>query len=102
MAARLQADQRPSLTPAGVEKQDLLYLTMLPGIAFTSFSNPWGDPDEDSVPRITFGKVVEPAPRHFEVPVSVEALHSFIDGRHFQAFFEALAGLAAHAETTFA
>jgi len=56
-----------------------VYLTCLPDVAFTSVSNPWGNPWEDTVPRITFGAYDKETLR---IPVSIEALHSFVDGRH--------------------
>ncbi len=101
-AARQEADQRPTLTPAGAEGQDLLYFSILPGLAFSSVSNPWDDPWTDSVPRIIFGKVVETVPGVHEVPVSVEALHSLVDGVHIERFLAAMAALAAAPGATFA
>lgn len=98
-AARREADRRPTLTPAGAEGQDMLYLSIIPGVVFSSITNPWGDPWSDSVPRIIFGQLVEPAPGVYEVPVSIEALHSFVDGIHVQKFLDAMTGLAASAET---
>jgi hypothetical protein len=62
----------------------LLYFSVLPGLAFSSLSNPWGDPWVDSVPRIIFGKVVETVRGVQEIPVSVEALHSLVDGVHIE------------------
>lgn len=82
-AARERADVRPTLCPERCESQALVYMTCLKDVAFTSFGNPWGDPWVDTVPRVAFGKV---DPQTKKMPVSIEALHSFIDGVHIAAF----------------
>jgi len=84
-AGREASDARPTLAPDGGDSQGLVYLSSTPGIAFTAASNPWGDPWEDSVPRVLAGKI---DPETNKIPISVEALHSFIDGRHLEAFFQ--------------
>ena len=89
-AARELADAAPTLTPAGAEGQGLIYVTVAPWLAFTAFSNPWGDPWTDSVPRVAFGRI-DPDSRR--LPVAIEALHSFIDGRHMAAFVDGLSAL---------
>ncbi len=92
--AREEADARPTLTPPGGESQGLVYLSCLPDIDFTSASNPWGDPWTDTVPRVLAGKA---DPASGMMPVSVEALHSFVDGRHAAAFFKGLSMVLAEA-----
>lgn len=85
--AMKKADQTPPLLSEEGAKQSLVYLSILPTIAFSSLTNPWGDPWKDTVPRIIFGKIHEESGR-FLLPICVEALHSFIDGIHLAAFFE--------------
>lgn len=85
--ARDAADARPTLSPPGGASQGLIYVTCLPGVAFTSLANPWGDPWVDSVPRFAYGKIDRATA---SMPVAVEALHSFIDGSHLSGFFSAL------------
>lgn len=75
--------------------QAFVYLGATPGMNFSSLKTPMGDVWVDSVPRIIFSKVnrvVElnhithiPETR-YKVSVSLEALHSFIDGIHGQKF----------------
>jgi len=101
-AARAAADAHPTLTPAGGGGQDMLYFSIVPGLRFSSMSNPWGDPWADSVPRIIFGQVHEVPGGGQAAPVSVEVLHSFIDGRHIEAFFESMRAASDDAERTFA
>ncbi len=98
-AARDAADASPTLAPEGCDSQGLIYLTCLPDIPFTAFANPWDDPWSDSVPRIAVG-MVDPAAG--TMPVSVEALHSFVDGRHMAAFRKGLCGILETPEASFA
>lgn len=95
-AARAAADTAPTLSPPGAEHPALVYMSCVPGLAFTSFTNPWGDPATDSVPRIVFGKAQDGV-----IPVAVEALHSLMDGAHIQAFYAELAAVLAAPETYF-
>ncbi|MES9997061.1 CatA-like O-acetyltransferase [Desulfovibrio aminophilus] len=101
-AARAAADAHPTLTPAGGSGQGMLYFSIVPGLRFSSMSNPWGDSWADSVPRIIFGQVHEIPGGGQAAPVSVEVLHSFIDGRHIEAFFESMRAASDDAERTFA
>ena len=54
--ARNTADTNPTLAPNGCQTQALIYLSCIKDIYFTSLSNPWDDPWQDSVPRIIIGK----------------------------------------------
>lgn len=81
--SRDDADECPTLCPDGGESQALIYMSCLQDVSFTSFNNPWGDPWVDSVPRVVFGKVDQDTKK---MPVSIEALHSFIDGMHVTLF----------------
>ena len=83
-AARAIADQNPALCPEGGDVQNLIYFSCLPDIPILSATNPWGDPWVDSVPRILFGKKDSLG----NLTVSIEALHSFIDGIHLAEFYK--------------
>lgn len=97
-AARDAADAAPTLAPEGCASRGLVYLTCLPDIAFTALTNPWDDPWTDSVPRIAVGKA---DPGTGTMPVAVEALHSFIDGKHVTEFLSRLAAILARPEASF-
>lgn len=97
-SARDAADLAPTLTPAGGESQALVYMSCLPSVSFTAFSNPWDDPWTDTVPRIAFGKA---APDTNTMPVSIEALHSFIDGTHIASFLGCLEAILNDPRTSF-
>ena len=86
--ARRTADEKPTLTPIGGEKPNLFYFSVVNGVAFTSASNPWGNCNTDSVPRILFGHITENESGKKIMPVAVEALHGLVDGKHFGEFFQ--------------
>jgi len=88
---RNEADKISTLNPVGGESQGLIYLSCLSSIFFTSVTNPWGDPWIDTVPRIIFGKVVDNI-----MPISVELLHSFADGRHIASFLDCVQDILAN------
>jgi len=62
-------------------EQDLVHLTTLPWVHFTSFSHArnWGR--EDAVPKLAFGRA-EPDGAHLWLPMSVEVHHALMDGLH--------------------
>ena len=97
-AARDAADAHPTLTPPGAEGQGLVYMSNLPDVAFTAVSNPWGDPWQDSVPRVVFGKIDT---RLLTLPVALEVLHSFVDGKHVGLFFARLEAVLGDPEAAF-
>lgn len=97
-AARDEATANPSLTPPGSDGQGFIYMTCLPDVAFTAVTNPWDDPWRDSVPRVAFGKIDA---ANGTVPIGIEALHGFIDGRHIGLFLQQLAAVLASPETSF-
>lgn len=82
--ARAIADQNPTLCPNGGDVQSLIYFSCVPDIPILSATNPWGDPWVDSVPRFLFGKMDSAG----NMTVSIEALHSFIDGIHLAEFYK--------------
>lgn len=68
-------------------RDDLLHYSVLPWIAFTSFSHARRHATDDSVPKIVFGR------RHGEpgaerMPVSVEVHHALVDGIHVGRFYD--------------
>lgn len=82
---RVRAEMGP--LEARPERDDLIHHSIIPWIAFTSFSHArrWGT--DDSVPKVVFGRHhrVEDADR---MPVSIEVHHALADGLHVGRFFE--------------
>lgn len=71
------------------DRDDLVYFTALPWIAFSSFKHARARGGrEDSIPRVVFGKRHEQGGRAV-MPVSVEVHHALVDGLHLGQFYEA-------------
>ncbi len=69
------------------ERDDLIHYSVLPWIAFTSFQHARRLAQEDSVPKIVFGRHREIGGRRL-MPVSVEIHHALVDGLHVGRFLE--------------
>ena len=67
------------------DRDDLIHGSVLPWIAFTSFSHARKRDPEDSVPKIVFGKVFQD-----RMPVSIEVHHALMDGVHVGRYLERL------------
>ena len=76
------------LAPAE-ERDDLVHYSVLPWLAFTSFSHARRDGNQDSVPKLVFGKTYELEGRML-MPHSVEVHHALMDGIHVGKYFERL------------
>ncbi|MGH9337199.1 MAG: CatA-like O-acetyltransferase [Vicinamibacteria bacterium] len=82
---RVRAETGP--LEARPERDDMIHYSIIPWVAFTSFSHArhWGT--EDSIPKVVFGR------HHREgdidrMPVSIEVNHALVDGLHVGRFFE--------------
>lgn len=68
-------------------RDDYLFLSAIPWIAFTSILHPMHYTPVDSVPRIAWGKYFTEGGR-IKLPFSVQAHHSIVDGIHMGRYFE--------------
>ena len=75
-------------------RDDFLFLSAFPWASFTSVQHPMHYQPCDSVPRIVWGKHY-PEGDKILMPVSVQAHHAVVDGRHCGYFFEQLSALFA-------
>jgi chloramphenicol O-acetyltransferase type A len=94
-AGRKALDNPPEEMDPRWDRTDLIHVSWMPWVSFTSVSHPrkWGR--EDSVPKLVFGRFEEREGRLL-MPVSVTVHHALMDGLHVGRFFERLA--AAFAE----
>jgi chloramphenicol O-acetyltransferase type A len=69
-------------------RDDYLFFSSIPWISFTSFQHAMHIPC-DSIPRISWGKYYKEADKIL-MPLSVQAHHAVVDGRHTGAFFQLL------------
>jgi chloramphenicol O-acetyltransferase type A len=79
------------------DNDDMIHCTVLPWVAFTSFSHARNWQREDSVPKISFGKFVRENERTL-LPISVEVHHALMDGFHVGRYLVRLEEMLAEAE----
>ena len=75
-------------------REDLIHHSVLPWFAFTSISHARKFGQEDSVPKIAFGKYTFVGDRVM-MPVSVQVHHALMDGLHVARYFERFEGYLA-------
>ena len=73
------------------ERDDLLFMTAIPWVSFTSFMHPLHLHPADSVPRFAWGKFFEEG-KFLKMPLSVQAHHALMDGIHMGRFFAEVQG----------
>jgi chloramphenicol O-acetyltransferase type A len=69
------------------ERDDMIHYSVIPWIHFTGVSHPRRLRQEDSVPKIVFGKYRE-SDGALLMPVSVEVHHAMMDGLHVARYLE--------------
>ena len=97
-AARLIAavKENPTLKdPPG--RDDLLYMTALPWVSFTSFTHPMQQHPADYIPRFAWGKYFQEGAR-LKMPLSVQGHHVLMDGIHMGRFYAAVEEILLHPE----
>lgn len=71
------------------EQDDLLFMTAIPWVSFTSFIHPMHLHPADSVPRLSWGKFFEEG-NILKMPLDVQVHHALMDGVHVGRFYEAV------------
>jgi chloramphenicol O-acetyltransferase type A len=72
-----------------VPQDDLLYMTAIPWVSFTSFKHPMNLRPADSVPRFAWGKIFQEG-EFLKMPLDVQAHHALMDGAHMGKFYAEL------------
>jgi chloramphenicol O-acetyltransferase type A len=67
-------------------RDDLLFMTAIPWVSFTSFMHPMHLQPADSVPRFAWGKFFEDG-EFLKMPLDVQAHHALMDGIHMGRFY---------------
>lgn len=70
-------------------RDDLIYITCIPWVSFTSLSHTISFNRDDSIPRIAWGKHFSDGDKIL-LPFSVQAHHSFVDGIHIGRYIDYL------------
>lgn len=78
-------------------REDLLFMTALPWVSFTSFSHPMRLHPADSVPRFAWGKYFREGKR-LKMPLSVQGHHALIDGIHMGRYYKEVEDILQHPE----
>lgn len=89
--------ENPSLEDAPGD-DNLLFMTAIPWVSFTSFMHPLDLNPVDSVPRFAWGKFFQEGER-IKMPLSVQAHHALMDGIHIGRFYEKMQFYLDHPET---
>jgi chloramphenicol O-acetyltransferase type A len=71
-----------------VESDNVLFMSSIPWVSFTSFMHPLKLNPADSVPRFAWGKFYTEGERTL-MPFSVQGHHAVMDGLHIGRFFQA-------------
>jgi chloramphenicol O-acetyltransferase type A len=87
----------PGLEVNNVEKDDVLYMSPIPWVSFTSFNHPMQFHPADSVPRFAWGKYFTEGST-LKMPLSVQGHHAVMDGIHMGRFYETIQGYMHHPE----
>ena len=85
-----RAREQPTLTDEP-GRDDLLFMTALPWVSFTSFSHPMPTLPADSIPRFAWGKAAARDGRTV-MPLAVQGHHGLIDGIHMARYYERVEG----------
>jgi chloramphenicol O-acetyltransferase type A len=70
-------------------QDDLLFMTAIPWLSFTSFMHPMHLSPADSVPRFAWGKVFKNG-EFLKMPLSVQGHHALMDGVHVGKYYAEL------------
>lgn len=72
-----------------VVQDQLLFMTAIPWVSFTSFVHPMHLKAGDSIPRFAWGKFFQDGDR-LKMPLGVQAHHALMDGFHVGKFYSAV------------
>jgi chloramphenicol O-acetyltransferase type A len=87
----------PDLEANNAEKDDVLYMSPIPWVSFTSFTHPMQFHPADSVPRFAWGKYFQEGDT-WKMPLSVQGHHAVMDGIHMGRYYETLQDYLHHPE----
>lgn len=103
LRTREAMERRKNASQCALEShgQDVLYLSCLPWVHFTSVSHPMNVSPPDAIPRIVWGRF-EPRGNRTLLAVNLQVHHGLADGAHVSQFMLALGALCADPEVGFA
>ncbi|MBU1101735.1 MAG: chloramphenicol acetyltransferase [Bacteroidetes bacterium] len=84
-----RAREMDELVPSE-KNANVIHLSVLPWIDFTSIQHPRKFGEDDSIPKITIGKITD-LNGIKNMPINIEAHHALMDGYHVSKFLEKFA-----------
>ncbi len=97
----MEQTKNAGASPLEEAGQDVLYLSCVPWVHFTSISHPMNLSPQDAIPRITWGRF-ETKGDSIVLAVDILAHHGLADGAHISQFMLALGTFGKDPETGFA
>lgn len=88
-AERVRQQKSYFESEATTNRDDLIYITCLPWISFTQVTHPFAYKENNTIPKISWGKYFDEGGRLL-IPFSVQANHALVDGVHAGRFFNGL------------
>jgi chloramphenicol O-acetyltransferase type A len=82
------------------ENDDVLFMSPIPWVSFTSFNHPMQFHPADSVPRFAWGKYFKENDT-LKMPLNVQGHHAVMDGIHMGKFYEKVQDYLDHPEVVF-
>jgi chloramphenicol O-acetyltransferase type A len=82
------------------EDDDVLFMSPIPWVSFTSFNHPMQFHPTDSVPRFAWGKYFKENDA-LKLPLNVQGHHAVMDGIHMGKFYEKVQDYLDHPEVVF-
>ena len=98
--AVIQAKKKIIVGEGQKRRDDLIFISALPWISFTSVTNPMSGNPADSIPRIIWGKQFRREGKIL-MPFSVQVNHCLMDGVHVAKFYFKLTEFLKEPESTF-
>ena len=99
-AERIEAVKNDPTVEDKPGQLNLLFMTSIPWVSFTSLMHPIHMSPPDSNPRIAWGKFFQQGGRTL-MPLSVQAHHALMDGRHVGLYYEKVQQYLDHPESIF-
>jgi chloramphenicol O-acetyltransferase type A len=94
-----QVRRRPTLEDEAGQ-DNLLFMTSIPWISFTSMQHPIHMHPVDSVPRLGWGRIFKDHGQ-LRMPLSVQVNHALMDGLHVGRYYELVTALMANPDQLF-
>ena len=79
------------------EADDVLYMSPIPWVSFTSFTHPMQYHPADSIPRFAWGKYLQESDT-LKMPLSVQGHHAVMDGIHMGRYYATVQDYLHHPE----